>query len=202
MSDVSPSKNKSKKRRRWFCAGCVLLPLFTVLCLAGAFFVGPNLVDALNLFGPGAEEVYGYAPNEAASQEVEEVFEEMGIPGVRVYVIPMKGKPTQGAFVILDASQGYRGLYPPTAEDDHFHQVVQQISRTNQEENLRLAHVTVEYRDENGKRATAFTAPQVLVERYAEGEITQEEFFSQIEIDILTTIEYLELEELLKEIQR
>jgi hypothetical protein len=174
----------------------------TSFCLVGAFFLVPWLSDSLNLFGPGAEEVYSQAPDLAASREVEEVFTGLGIQGVRVYVIPIKNQPAQGAFVILDASQGYQGLYPPAAEGDHFLRVLQQLSRANRENNLRLEHVTVEYRDEAGQRATAFTAPQALIEELAAGAISQDEFFSQIEIDLLTTIQYLELEQLLEEFQR
>jgi hypothetical protein len=201
MNDSAPPQNPPKKRRGW-CAWCLLIPLLSVLCLVGAYFLGPWISDALNLFGPDAEEVYSQAPDLEASRDVEDVFASLNIPGVRAYVIPLKDEPTQGAFVILDASQGYQGLYPQDAKDDHFQQVVQAISRVNREKGLRLSHVSLEYRDEAGEKATAFTAPQELIDQYADGVISQDEFFSQIEVDILSTIEYLDLDQLLEEIQR
>lgn len=202
MTESPPANPARKSRWGWCCAGCVILPLLTSFCLVAAFFLVPWLSDALNLFGPGAEEVYSQAPDLAASREVEQVFAGLGIPGVRVYVIPIKDQPTQGAFVILDASRGYRGLNPSDSEDDQFLKVVQQLSQANRDHNLRLTHVTVEYRDGAGERATAFTAPQVLIDELAAGAINQDQFFSQIEIDLLTTIQYLELEQLLEELQQ
>ena len=80
--------------------------------------------------------------------------------------------------------------------------VLQDITRRNREEDLRLAHITVDYRDENGETVTSFTANQELVEKYADGLITQKGFFAQIEIDLMGTIQYLGIEGLLEEIQQ
>jgi hypothetical protein len=148
-----------------------------------------------------AREVYEAAPDLAASQSLTGIFSEMDIPGVRVYVIPMKGEPTQGTFIILDASAGYMGLDPLNSKDDTFLRVMQDITTRNREENLRLAHVTVDFRDEFGETATAFTVNQSWVEDYADGRITQREFFAQIEIDLFGTIQYLGIDGLLEEIQ-
>jgi hypothetical protein len=201
MSDQPQTETKPKKRG-WCCAGCILVPLVSILCLASAYFLGPPLASWLGIFGPDAKEVYQYAPDLAASQSLTETFEELRIPGVKVYVIPIKGQSTQGAFIILDASAGYQGLDPLKEEDDMLLLVLQDITRRDREENLRLAHVTVEYRDENGETATSFTVDQDVVEQYADGIITQKEFFAQIEIDLLGTIQYLGIEELLQEVQQ
>jgi hypothetical protein len=202
MSD-NPSNELPKKKRGWcFCAGCILIPLFTVICLAGAVLIGPEVAGWLGIFGMQAEEVYEGAPDPAASRSLTEAFEELGIPGVKVYVIPIKGEPTQGAFIILDASAGYKGMNPANSADDTLLLVLQDITRRNRKEGLRLAHVTVDYRDEVGETASAFTAPQTLIEDYADGRITQEEFFGEIEIDLLGTLEYLGIDNLLEEIQQ
>ena len=121
---------------------------------------------------------------------------------MRVYVIPMKDQTTQGAFIILDASAGYQGLDPLNEKDDKLLLILQDITRRNRTENLRLAHVTVDFRDEFGETATAFTADQELVEEFADGLITQKGFFGQIEIDFLGTLEYLGIDGLLEEIQQ
>jgi hypothetical protein len=149
-----------------------------------------------------AEEAYEAAPDLAASESLTNTFTELGIPGVRVYVIPIKGEPTQGAFIILDGSAGYVGMDPLDTEDDMLLLILQDITRRNRTENLRLAHITVDYRDEYGETATAFTADQELVEKFADGLITQREFFGQIEIDFMGTLQYLGIDGLLEEIQQ
>jgi hypothetical protein len=174
----------------------------SILCLASAYFLGPPLFSWLGIFGMEATEVYEAAPDLAASESLTETFAELGIPGVRVYVIPIKGQPTQGAFIILDASAGYVGMDPLKANDDIFLLIMQDITHRNRSENLRLAHVTVDYRDEFGETATAFTVDQELVEEYADGLITQRGFFAQIEIDLIGTLEYLGIDGMLEEIQQ
>jgi hypothetical protein len=176
--------------------------VISVLCLASVYFLGPPLASWLGIFGPEAKEVYQYAPDQAASQSLTESFEDLGITGVKVYVLPIKDQPTQGAFIILDASAGYVGMDPLDTEDDMLLLILQDITRRNRTENLRLAHVTVDYRDEFGETATAFTADQELVEEYADGLITQRGFFGQIEIDLIGTLQYLGIDGLLEEIQQ
>ena len=203
MNDVAQPTQAPKKKRGWcFCAGCILIPLVTLLCLVSAVFIGPDIAGWLGIFGMQAKEVYEAAPDPVASENISQVFSELGIPGVKVYVIPIKGEPTQGAFIILDSSSGYKGMNPTNSEDDNFLLILQGITQRNREENLRLAHVTIDYRDENGETATAFTAPQELIEDYADGRITQDEFFGEIEIDLLHTLEYLGIDGLLEEIQQ
>ena len=201
MSESVQNPTPPKKKRGRGCITCLLIPLVTVLCLAGAIFLGPKLAGWLGIFGMEAQEAYEAAPDLAASQSLTETFTELGIPGVRVYVIPIKGEPTQGAFIILDASAGYKGMNPMKANDDIFLLIMQDITVRNREENLRLAHVTVDFRDEIGETATSFTVDQEMVERFADGFISQREFFAQIEIDLLGTMQYLGIDGILEELQ-
>ena len=202
MSDSPQIPVEPKKKRSWCCASCVLIPLVSILCLVSVYFLGPPIAGWLGIFGPDAKEVYESAPDLAASQSLTDTFSELGIPGVRVYVIPIKGQPTQGAFIILDASAGYQGLDPLNSNNKIFLQIMQDITARNRGENLQLAHITIDFRDENGDTATAFTADQELVDEFADGLITQEEFFGQIEIDFLGTLQYLGIDGLLEEIQQ
>jgi len=202
MSETVQNPTPPKKKRGWcFCAGCLLIPVVSILCLVSVYFLGPPLANWLGIFGPEAKEVYEAAPDLAASESLTNTFSELGIPGVRVYVIPIKDQPTQGAFIILDASAGYVGMDPLDTEDDMLLLILQDITHRNRTENLRLAHVTVDYRDEFGETATAFTADQELVEEYADGLITQRGFFGQIKIDLIGTMQYLGIDGLLEEIQ-
>jgi hypothetical protein len=179
----------------------LLIPLATLACLATAYFAGPQITGWLGIFGKGAAEVYELAPDLVASENLSQVFSELGIPGVKVYVIPLKDQSTQGAFIILDASAGYQGLNPLEDKGDLFMYILQDIIRRDRAENLRLSHVTVEFRDEVGESAFAFTAQQALIAQYADGLITRDEFFGSIEIDLLNTLKYLGIDSLLEEIQ-
>ncbi len=201
MSESVQNSTPPKKKRGLCCASCVIIPLVSILCLVSAYFLGPPLFSWLGIFGMEATEVYEAAPDLTASESLTETFAELGIPGVKVYVIPMKDQSTQGAFIILDASAGYKGMDPLKANDDMFLLIMQDITARNREENLRLAHVTVDYRDGVGETATAFTVDQEIVERFADGMITQREFFAQIEIDLLGTMQYLGIEGILEELQ-
>jgi len=201
MSESVQNPTPPKKKRGRGCLTCFLILIITFLCLGGAIFLGPRLATWLGIFGMEAKEAYEAAPDLAASESLTETFSELGIPGVRVYVIPIKGEPTQGAFIILDASAGYKGMNPMKANDDIFLLIMQNITFRNREENLRLAHVTIDFRDEVGETVTAFTADQELVEKFADGIVSQRDFFAQIEIDLLGTIQYLGIGDLLEEIQ-
>ena len=201
MSDSPQNPSPPNKKRGRCCLWLFLIPLVSILCLVSAYFVGPRVASWLGIFGKEATEVYEAAPDLAASESLTNTFSELGIPGVRVYVIPIKGQPTQGAFIILDASAGYKGMDPLNSNNNTFLVIMQDITARNRSENFRLAHVTIDYRDEEGNTATAFTADQELVERYADGLITQREFFAQIEIDVIHTLRYLGIDGMLEEIQ-
>ena len=202
MNDQVQSEAAPKKRGWCFCGGCLLIPLATLACLATAYFAGPLIAGWLGIFGMEAAEVYELAPDPIASENLSQVFSELGIPGVKVYVIPIKDQLTQGAFIILDASAGYKGLNPLDEKDDLFLYIMQDITRRDRTENLHLSHVTVEYRDEAGESAFAFTANQELIGRFADGLITRDDFFGSIEIDLSNTLQYLGIQGLLEEIQQ
>jgi len=201
MSDSPQNTAPPTKKGGRCCLWLILIPLVTILCLVSAYFVGPRIASWLGIFGMEAQEAYEAAPDLAASESLTSTFSELGIPGVKVYVIPIKDQPTQGAFIILDISAGYQGLDPLSEKDDMLLLVMQDITRRNREEDLRLAHVTLEYRDEYGEPATAFTVDQNAVEQYADGLITRRDFFALTDLDLLGTMEYLGIEDLLEEIQ-
>ena len=101
MSESVQNPTPPKKKRGRGCLTCFLILIITFLCLAGAIFLGPKLAGWLGIFGMEAEEAYEAAPDLAASESLTNTFSELGIAGVKVYVIPIKDAPTQGAFIIL-----------------------------------------------------------------------------------------------------
>jgi len=190
MSETVQNPTPPKKKRGRGCLTCFIILIISFLCLAGAIFLGPRIASWLGIIGMDAKEAYEAAPDLAASESLTNTFSELGIPGVKVYVIPIKGEPTQGAFIILDISAGYQGMDPLNTEDDMLLIILQDITRRNRSEKLHLAHVTVEYRDEAGEPATAFTVDHEAVEQYADGLISRRDFFAKTELDLLGTKSY------------
>lgn len=195
-----PAAAPTPKRNRFTCITCLLLALIACACLALLVFVAPIALQKLGLFGPDAREVYELAPDPVASRALEGALVERGIAGVSVYVIPIKGQPTQGAFIILDASQGYTGLSPLDDDDQVLTQLLQDLAARNREQNLRISHLTVEYRDQSGAQMLAFTADMADVDAYAGGQITRETFFSRVNFNILETFQNLGIDQLLQEV--
>lgn len=189
-----------KKKSR----GCLIWSIIlgvSLLCIAAALLLAPMLLRALGIFGRDAKEVYEQSPDVVASEKLSQAFSERNIPGVEVYVIPIKGEPTQGAFIILDASKGYTGLSPLEDSSDVFVELLRDLTRRNRDENLRISHVTVEYRDEEGSSMLSFTVSQADVEKYANGQISQDEFFKAVHFNLVDTLRKMGVEELLEEYQ-
>lgn len=173
----------------------------SLACIAGAFFLGPPILQKLGVFGQPAKYVYQFAPDPVASQKLNQVFTDRGIPGVRVFVIPLKGQPTQGAFVILDASKGYTGLSPLDDSAGVFLALLQDLTLRNRQENLRISHVTVDYRDEQGNSILSFTVDQADIEKYADGLISQDDFYKAVRFNLVETLRRMGVEEFLEESQ-
>lgn len=116
-------------------------------------------------------------------------------------VLPISGEETQGAFIILDASKGYRGLGPMDKDDPIFLALLKDLVERNRSEALHLAHITVEYRDEKGESQFSFTVDQNVVEDYASGAISREEFYKSVHFNLVETFQRMGLQDLLKEEQ-
>ncbi len=172
-----------------------------MVCLAGALLLTPLALQKLGVFGRQAKDVYQLAPDPVASEQLSQAFAERDIAGVSVYVIPIMGEATQGAFIILDESEGYTGLSPMDDSDEVFIELLQDLTERNRKENLRIAHLTVEYRGEQGESQLSFTVDQENVEQYADELITKEEFFKFVHFDLVETLRNMGADEMLEEIQ-
>lgn len=201
MSASSSPIHTPPKKRSWCCLTCLIITGLSLVCIAGGFFLGPPILQELGIFGRPAEVVYQLAPDPVASQQLNQVLIDRNIPGVRVFVIPMKGQTTQGAFVILDASKGYTGLSPLDDSSGVFLSLLQDLTLRNRQENLRITHVTVDYRDEQGISILSFTVDQADVEKYADGLISQEDFYQAVHLDFVETLRRMGVEEFLEESQ-
>jgi hypothetical protein len=169
--------------------------------MAGALLITPLVLQRLGVFGRQAKDVYQLAPDPVASEQLSQAFAERDIVGVSVYVIPIMGEATQGAFIILDESEGYTGLSPTDDSNEVFIDLLRDLTERNRKENLRISHLTVDYRDEQGESLLAFTVDQENVEQYADGLITKEEFFEFVHFDLVDTLRNMGADELLEEVQ-
>lgn len=205
---ASPPKSYASRRGRksrrglYSCLGCLggCLGLVAVGVLMVAAL--PFILQALGIVGPPAEVVYSGAPDPYASQQLQSVFEERGIAGVRVYVIPIKDQESQAAFIILDSSRGYTGLSPLEDSDAVFVEVLRDLSDRNRQEDLRVSRVAIEFRDENGQSALSFTTTQENVDSFASGRISRDEFFAGVDFPLVDTLRYFGIDQLLREVSQ
>ena len=76
MTSLPQGKTNQNKRSWCFCAGCLLIPVVSLLCLATVYFIGPQIAGWLGIFGKEAKEVYELAPDPIASENISQVFSE------------------------------------------------------------------------------------------------------------------------------
>ncbi|MCJ7695968.1 MAG: hypothetical protein MUO40_11175 [Anaerolineaceae bacterium] len=204
MNQSNPSiQSNPKKKSKGCCIALAIaggLMIVMVLCVALLFLARKPILRALGLWNPPATEVYQSAPDLVSSQILSQEMQDLGIPGVRIYVMPIKDSPNQGLFVILDASQGYTGLSPIEGADQAFLDLLKRLSDLNASENMRIAHLTADYRDEQGESYLAFTVDMAVVENYVNGSITKDEFYQAANINLVDTLRNLGLDQLLEEV--
>ena len=195
MPQPSPLPHKKKSKG---CFTCLIILGSSLLLLVATIVVAVLVLRALGISGRSAKYVYQQAPDLVASQQLSQALDERSIVGVSVYVIPLKGQDKQGAFIILDASKGYTGLSPLEGSDEVFVNLLRDLTYRNRTKNLRISHLTVEYRDEQGIPLMSFTVDQEDVERYADGLITQEEFSALVHFNLVDTLLRMGLDEILE----
>lgn len=201
MTEFPQSRQNPPRSKGKGCLSCVLILGVSVVCMAGVLLLTPLVLQRLGVFGRQAKDVYQLAPDPVASRQLSQAFADRDIAGVSVYVIPIMGEETQGAFIILDESNGYTGISPMDDSDEVFIDLLRDLTERNRKENLRISHLTVDYRDEQGNSLLSFTVDQDTVEQYANGLISQEEFFRVVHFDLVKTLRRMGVEELLEEVQ-
>ena len=191
----------SAKKKPKGCLTCLIILGAGVVLLAFIIFVFPAILRAMGVFGRSAEYLYQQAPDLVAGEKLTEVLKQRNIDGVSVYVIPMKGRNEKGAFIILDASKGYTGLSPLDDDNEIFFDLLRDLVTRDHNENLRIAHLTVEYRDEQANPFFSFTVAQEVVEDYVSGNISDDEFYGLVHFNTADTLRNLGLDELLEEVK-
>lgn len=196
MSDFSTAGKAPPSRKPKTCLTCLVIVIISCICLVALILIIPPLLQRVGVFGRPAEYAYQLAPDLVTSEKLNQKFEERDIPGVTVYVIPIKDEDSKGAFIILDESKGYQGLSPLDDNNEVFFDLLKDLTMSNRNENLNISHVTVDYRDATGKSMLSFTVDQTEIESYVDGETTREEFFAGVHFNLLDTLRNFGLEEL------
>ena len=187
MSNRSPTNRK--RRRGWLlaCSGCLGV---LVLSCCGIFAFGA-LIPRLR---PTANDIYSGAPDLAAGQDVSNALIESGVQGASVLVIPIKGTSGQIAIITLDESRGY--VSDPGGADS-LQTVVQNIVRANVLGDYHIQELSIDYRDTTGQPSLSFAATMQDAESYAAGSISRQDFMGSVDFNLLHTLRYFGLDQIL-----
>jgi len=197
---VETPTNRSSCLRRG-CFGCLALTGLTVCLGVVLIFAGPSLMRATGLAGPTTEEIYSGAADPVASAAVEEILTSAGVSGAWVRVIPMKGGDGNVALITLDASAGVTGTGSEAGNKQAFEEIIRELAAADQA-GMNLSHVVVDYRDENGESLISLGASQEDINAYAAGELAENQFLYQVEVDFSRLISADMLQQLMEESQQ
>jgi len=158
----------------------VIVALLLALGLLVAFFFR---IPQKFLPSPAKELLSGTPYREEAEIVLEEA-RAAGIPteGISLYILPIKGTDASVAYAVLDASQGFTfastgGLNPVSA-------MMQALLTGPQAEQMDIARVSLDYRNDEGKPLFVVSAPSDAILAFASGETDQAAFSAALEADI------------------
>ena len=144
-----------------------------------------------------AREIYSGAPDLAAGSDVTDALIDSGVEGASVLVIPIKGSAGQIAIITLDESRGFVGF---SGGADNLQLVVKNIVEANRRGNYHIEQLSIDYRDASGEPSLAFAAGMPAAENFADGVITRQEFMGDVDFNLLDTLRYFGVDELLQEV--
>lgn len=197
---VADQPSRSNCRRRG-CIGCLALFGLSICLGALLIFAGPALLRAVGVGPPSTEDFYGGAPDPVASQAVEEILSSAGVSGSRAWVIPIKGGDGNVALITLDDSANVFGAGSEAANQQAFEQVIRDLAAAD-EAGMNLSHVVVDVRGENGETLVSMGASQDDINAFAAGQLAQNQFLYQVEVDFSRLISADMLQQLMEESQQ
>ena len=186
----NPSPRKPRKRWQLACGGCFGVFILGCLVVVAAGLLLPKL-------RPTAREIYSGAPDLAAGEDVSNALVESGVEGATVLVIPIKGSSGQIAIITLDESRGFVGF---SGGADNLQVVVKNIVEANRQGKYHIEQLSIDYRDTSGETSLSFAASMANAEKYADGNITRQEFAGDVAFNLLDTLRYFGVDELLQEV--
>lgn len=178
----APSPPRKTSRGCLYCGGATALGgLCVCLALAAVVFL-PGIV------GPSADDLAGGAPDPVASAALTSALSEAGLQGARALVFPIRGSDEQFAYIVLDDATGFAGADTAEGSEQAFLDAVQGLSEANQEQDLRVGLVAMEYRDESGATLFSVASSQENMEAYAAGTISKEQFLTGADADLTSLL--------------
>jgi hypothetical protein len=140
------------------------------------------------IIGPTSDDLAGGAPDPVASAALSSALSEAGLQGARALVFPIRGSDEQFAYIVLDDAAGFAGADTVQGNEQAFLAALQGLSEANQEQDLRVGLVAMEYRDESGTTLFSVASSQENVEAYAAGAISKEEFLTGADADLTSLL--------------
>jgi hypothetical protein len=190
---------KKRSKRNFCCCGCFLF-LFVFIVGGGlSLWLGPSILRGVGLLEPSAEELFAGSKDPVATEAVNRVLDTAGIEGVDAMVIPIAGSEGQLAVFTIHDGASAGGISTQAEAEIFLTDTLRQLAKSNRENDLGIEHVAIDYLGESGENLLAFTAPQSVVEAYANGTISRREFLSQVEVDFSNLISAEELRQLIEE---
>lgn len=189
MAAEAGATPKSGRTWLWACGG------FAATFVLGCCLLGGGAA-VMRRSRPTARDLYSGAPDRAAGEDVSNALISAGIQGASVLVIPIKASAGQIAIITLDESQGYTGF--GAAGADSLKTVVTNIVNADRAGNLAIEQLSIDYRDESGKSSLSFTTTMDKASAYAAGEITREEFVGNVDFNLMDTMRYYGLDQILQ----
>lgn len=130
-----------------------------------------------------------------AASELQSALEEIGISGTSVKV-RLLADSGGAAFITLDSSQGhdFAGMFKslsPNLDD-----MLKTLSNRNRDKDLGINHLIFDIRNSLGESTVSFSTAQANIDDYFEGSKNSFEFFIEVQLNVLPTLQYLGLDEL------
>lgn len=173
----------ARRGRRRGCGGCgLVLLLVLLLVLAWVVLVPLGLLQRLGLRESAAETLLAGTPDREAAGLLLERMAAAGLntQGVRLYVLPLADTGETAAFVLVDASQGFR--FGQLGEDNAVLGYLGELALSSAEE-LEIDRLALQYIDSDGAPLLTVTAPTNALQAYARGRLDSEGLLEQLNVD-------------------
>jgi hypothetical protein len=187
MENTSEKPEIKRKRGCGSCLlGCFIFGLVTILIIFVLGLVLPPILRYFDLLRPDVREVYGAAPDLAASEDITQVFLDLNITGVEALVIPSQ-QGGQAAIITMNETKGFGGIAGPG-----FDQIVDGLVLANQSGEYEIEYFSMIYIGEEGTELFTMATDRESLQAYSEGRISRSELMGNTGIDVGSFLDALD----------
>jgi len=139
-----------------------------------------KIPERLGIIKSPTEQLLSQTPDPDAAKKLTEELKKTGIStqGLKVYVIPYKGREGSLAFAVLNASEGFN---LQNSGNDVIMNSMKLLAVSNAAKQNHIQRVAVDYRNKDGKSLITLTASTEAISSFALGKINQEQFMKEVE---------------------